>query len=85
MLHGSLEGELDERRVLLLGIDEANARALKSTVGQIRKLPESRFLVFIKRTRDGEGEDRLRWAFYHPDRELLARVRALYRDLEDKT
>ena len=84
VLHGSLDGELDERRVLRLSIEEQQEEALASTVEKIRQLPDTRFLVFIKRSPDGDGADRLRWAFYSPNRRLLARVRALYRDLHEK-
>ena len=84
VLHGSLDGDLDERRVLRLDIAEEQEAALASTVEKIRQLPETRFLVFIKRSPDGDGPDRLRWAFYSPNLKLLARVRALYRDLHEK-
>jgi len=82
VLHGDLKGYLDDRRELLLDIDE-DASAFSSTVRQLRKLPDARYLVFIKRT--GDGREALRWAFYWPNPQLLDRVQALYRDLQDKT
>jgi hypothetical protein len=81
VLHGSLEGDLDRDRLLVVHVAPRGeairaARALPTRPGQ------SRYLLVLKRRPLPGGGHQLRWAIYQPSTTLLAHVRSLFARLQ---
>ena len=84
VIHGSLDGLVDQEGELLLTIDSSD-EDFQMAVKTFEHLPGSRYLLVLKRKPSKDSKKpQVRWSLYKPDKTLLREIRAMYHWLEQK-
>lgn len=82
VLHGSLEGDLDRDRLLVVHV-APSGEAIKAARALPTRPDRARYLLLLKRRPLPGGGHQLRWAIYQPSATLLAHVKSLFARLPE--